>query len=97
MLENNGMNRQVVEKIKHVLDQYNPFVHMFRHISLRQVLNTCKLIIREQPSTIAQYSLPIRSQVAAVFIDGADTDAINGRDIVVQATSGQLINVQEVL
>ncbi|KAM3016834.1 hypothetical protein FF2_000799 [Malus domestica] len=95
MLENNGLNRQVVEKTKHVLDQYNPFVHMFRHISHRQDLNTCKLIIREQPSTHRQYSLPTISQVAAVFINGVDSDAINGRDIVVQTTSGQLINVQD--
>ncbi|KAM1161706.1 hypothetical protein ACFX2B_000765 [Malus domestica] len=96
MLENNGLNRQVVEKTKHVLDQYNPFVHMFRHILDRQDLNTCKLIIREQQSTHCQYSLPTISQVAAIFIDGVDSDAINGRDIVVQTTSGQLINVQDV-
>jgi hypothetical protein len=96
MLENNGLDREILEKIKQVLDQYNPFVHVFRHISQREDLNTCRLIIREQPSTHRQYSLPTVSQVAAVFVDGTESDVINGRDIVVQTMSGQLMNVKDV-
>ncbi|KAM5554594.1 hypothetical protein ABKV19_022807 [Rosa sericea] len=59
-------------------------------------LNTCKLIIREQPSNHRQYSLPSVSQVAAVFLDGAESNVVNGRDIVVQTMSGQLMNVKDV-
>ncbi|KAG6514057.1 hypothetical protein ZIOFF_024396 [Zingiber officinale] len=96
LLENQGLRRELLIKIQHILDQYNPFVHIFRQIGRRKDIPNCKLIIKQQPSNQRQYSLPTASQVAAVIVDNEGMDNLSGRDIIVESVAGSLINIQDV-
>ncbi|XP_062014501.1 uncharacterized protein LOC133731040 [Rosa rugosa] len=95
MLENEALHRDVVENIQQILNRHNPFVHVFHHLARCQDLETCKLIIREQPANQLQYSLPSESQVAAIIVGVDDVENLKGRDIMVQTRQGQLLNVQD--
>ncbi|KAG6537062.1 hypothetical protein ZIOFF_002140 [Zingiber officinale] len=96
LLENQGLRRELLIKIQHILDQYNPFVHIFRQIGRRKDIPNCKLIIKQQPSNQRQYSLPTASQVAAVIVHNEGMDNLSGRDIIVESVAGSLINIQDV-
>ncbi|XP_024156624.1 uncharacterized protein LOC112164604 [Rosa chinensis] len=85
----------VVETIQEILNRHSPFVRTLHHLAQREDLETCRLIIREQPANQRQYSLPTESQVAAVIVDADDAENLRGRDIVVQTREGQLLNVQD--
>ncbi|KAM5582463.1 hypothetical protein ABKV19_002737, partial [Rosa sericea] len=95
MLENESLHRDVVETIQEILNRHNPFVRTLHHLAQREDLETCRLIIREQPANQRQYSLPTESQVAAVIVGADDAENLRGRDIVVQTREGQLLNVQD--
>ncbi|CAN6703406.1 unnamed protein product [Malus baccata var. baccata] len=95
MCESEVLDRCVVEKIQHMLNNHNPFVHTLRSLGQRQDLPNCKLILKEQPIDRRQYSLPSSSQVAAIIIDGDDATIANGRDIVVETISGRLSHVRD--
>ncbi|KAL6219754.1 hypothetical protein ACLB2K_007513 [Fragaria x ananassa] len=94
MSESVVLDRGLVEKIQHILNLYNPFVHQFRSLGRRQDLPNCRLIIKEQPSNQRQYSLPSASQVAAVIVGAADINP-KPRDLIVQTISGRLWNVKD--
>ncbi|KAL3810377.1 hypothetical protein ACJIZ3_000027 [Penstemon smallii] len=93
--ESGGLNRELVEKIKRILDAYNPFVKNFRHLSQRSDLLDCKLLIKERPTTERQYTLPTASQVAAIISGGEDLAEATNRDIIVQTIEGRLMNIKE--
>ncbi|CAN6685077.1 unnamed protein product [Malus baccata var. baccata] len=95
MCESEVLDRCVVEKIQHMLNNHNPFVHTLRSLGQRQDLPNCKLILKEQPIDRRQYSLPSASQVVAIIIDGDDATIANGRDIVVETISGRLSHVRD--
>ncbi|XP_068340932.1 uncharacterized protein [Pyrus communis] len=95
MCESEVLDRRVVEKIQHMLNNHNPFVHTLRSLGQRQDLPNCKLILKEQPIDRRQYSLPSASQVAAIIIDGDNATIANGRDIVVETISGRLSHVRD--
>ncbi|CAN6580175.1 unnamed protein product [Malus baccata var. baccata] len=95
MRESEALNRDVVEKIQQILNQYNPFVQTFHHIAQRQDLQSCRLIIKEQLANQRQYCLPSASQVAAIIVVGEGSENIRGRDIVVQTTDGQLKSIKD--
>ncbi|OMO66755.1 DNA helicase PIF1, ATP-dependent [Corchorus olitorius] len=95
MLENETLDRNLVEKIKNILDKYNPFVKMFRSLSRREDLHSCRLIIKDQPSNQPQYNSPTASQVAAIIDGGQDLAHLNGRQIMVETIAGRLLNVND--
>ncbi|XP_075512051.1 uncharacterized protein LOC142547573 [Primulina tabacum] len=67
--ENPELRRELLLKIQNILDQHNPFVHVFRQIGKCQDIPNYRLIIRQQKPNKHQYSLPTTSQVAAVIVD----------------------------
>ncbi|KAL0302561.1 UNVERIFIED_CONTAM: hypothetical protein Sangu_3093100 [Sesamum angustifolium] len=95
LLENNGLDRGLVEKIKHILDVHNPFVQTLRQLAQRDDILDCKLLIKERPTAHSRYALPTASQVAAIVIGGDEVADTTNRDIIVQTIGGQLMNVKE--
>ncbi|KAH7856913.1 hypothetical protein Vadar_006834 [Vaccinium darrowii] len=90
MSETSGLRRHIVEKLKHILDAYNPFVQNFRQLAQYPDIQDYKLIIKEQPVDRRQYDLPTASQVAAIIVGGDEAAQIKGRDIVIQSIGGNL-------
>ncbi|KAH7857497.1 hypothetical protein Vadar_013390 [Vaccinium darrowii] len=90
MSETSGLRRHIVEKLKHILDAHNPFVHNFRRMAQSPDIQNYKLIIKEQPVDRRQYDLPTASQVAAIIIGGDEAALIQGRDIAIQTIGGNL-------
>ena len=95
LLESSLLHRDLVVKIRNILQKYNPFVEVLEQLGQRQDLPTCKLVIKEQAANLRQYCLPTASQVAAVIVDGKDPEHLNARDIVVQTVEGSLMNVPD--
>ncbi|KAL6143230.1 hypothetical protein ACLB2K_053925 [Fragaria x ananassa] len=94
MSESSVLDRELIQKIQHILNLYNPFVHQFRSLGQRQDIPNCRLIIKEQPSNQRQYSLPSASQVAAIIVGAGDIDP-KPRDLIIQTISGRLWNVKD--
>ncbi|KAL0405673.1 UNVERIFIED_CONTAM: hypothetical protein Slati_3881200 [Sesamum latifolium] len=65
LLENNGLDRELVDKIKHILGAHNPFVQTLWQLAQRDDILDCKLLIKEKPTAHSRYALPTASQVAA--------------------------------
>lgn len=95
--ENPELRRELLIKIQRILDEHNPFVHVFRQIGKREDIPNCRLIIRQQQPNEHQYSLPTASQVAAVIVDDECEENLNARDIIIQGIGGNLINIQDVV
>ncbi|XP_073037994.1 uncharacterized protein [Primulina eburnea] len=95
--ENPELRRELLLKIQNILDQHNPFVHVFRQIGKCQDIHNCRLIIRQQKPNEHQYSLPTTSQVAAVIVDNECAETLSNRDITIQGIGGNLINIQDVV
>ncbi|KAL0324985.1 UNVERIFIED_CONTAM: hypothetical protein Sradi_5067800 [Sesamum radiatum] len=95
LLENNGLDRGFVDKIKHILDAHNPFVQTLRQLAQRDDILDCKLLIKERPTAHSRYALPTASQVAAIVVGGDEVVDTTNRDIIVQTIGGQLMNVKE--
>lgn len=95
--ENQGLRRSLLIKIQNILDQCNPFVHVFRQIGQREDIPNCKLIIKEQQRNQHQYNLPTVSQVAAVIVDNECSGNFSSRDIIIQGIGGNLMNIQDIV
>ncbi|XP_075473566.1 uncharacterized protein LOC142504586 isoform X2 [Primulina tabacum] len=95
--ENPGLRRELLLKIQNILDEHNPFVHVFRQIGKCQDIPNCRLIIRQQKPNEHQYSLPTTSQVAAVIVDNECQETLSSRDITIQGIGGNLISIQDVV
>ncbi|XP_073299982.1 uncharacterized protein [Primulina huaijiensis] len=93
--ENPELRRELLLKIQNILDQHNPFVHVFRQIGKCQDIPNCRIIIRQQKPNEHQYSLPTTSQVAAVIVDNEFKETLRGRDITIQGIGGNLISIQD--
>ncbi|XP_073020881.1 uncharacterized protein [Primulina eburnea] len=91
--ENPELRRELLLKIQNILDQHNPFVHVFRQIGKCQDIPNCRLIIRQQKPNAHQYSLPTTSQVAAVIVDNECAETLSNRDITIQGIGGNLISI----
>ncbi|KAL0360916.1 UNVERIFIED_CONTAM: hypothetical protein Sradi_3776100 [Sesamum radiatum] len=95
LLENNGLDRKLVDKIKHILDAHNPFVQTLRQLAQRDDILDCKLLIKERRTAHNRYALPTASQVATIIVCGDEVVDTTNRDIIVQTIGGQLMNVKE--
>lgn len=96
LVENENLERDIVQNLGHILDRYNPFVNHFRQLAQRQDFSSYRLIIKQQPPSLGQYTLPVASQVAAILVDCDVSEIANGQDIIVESIGGHLINVQDV-
>ncbi|XP_073152242.1 uncharacterized protein [Henckelia pumila] len=97
LLENQQLRRELLIKIQMILDQYNPFVQVFRQIGQRRDIPNCKLVIKQQKSNQRQYCQPTASQVAAVIVDNEYPENLCGRDIIVEGINGRLMNIQDIV
>ncbi|XP_026378595.1 uncharacterized protein LOC113273038 [Papaver somniferum] len=68
------LNREVMEKLRTILDTHNRFMHVIRPLAKREDIQRCRLVIKEQPATKKQYTLPTASQVAAIVVEGDGLD-----------------------
>ncbi|KAL0404003.1 UNVERIFIED_CONTAM: hypothetical protein Sradi_2041100, partial [Sesamum radiatum] len=93
--ESGGLDPELIEKIRHILDAHNPFVKIFRQLARRTDIHDCRLLIRDRPSTHLQYTLPTASQVAAILVGGEELTESSDRDIIVQTVGGELINIKD--
>ncbi|XP_073125562.1 uncharacterized protein [Henckelia pumila] len=94
---NPELRRELLIKIQNILDEHNPFVHVFRQIGQREDIPNCRLIIRKQQPNEHQYNLPTASQVAAVIVDNECQENLNARDIIIQGIGGNLISIQDIV
>ena len=95
LAENNTLSRDIVEKLQKTLSTHNRFTVVFRQLGQKPNIQHCKLVIKEQSSNQKQYTLPTSSQVAGIWVEGAENEEIHERDIVVETNYGQLITVPE--
>uniref|UniRef100_A0A803N4S5 Uncharacterized protein n=1 Tax=Chenopodium quinoa TaxID=63459 RepID=A0A803N4S5_CHEQI len=95
LAENNTLRQDIVEKVKAILDRCKPFVHNLQSLAQQGNIQDCALRIDEQPSDRPQYCLPTASQVAAIIVCTEEVANLNPRYILVQSTSGQLMNVSD--
>lgn len=66
----NGKKKDIHEKIKQILDEYNPFVKaLFINYHCTKICESCKL--KEQPFHMRWYNKPMLSQVATILV-GSD-------------------------
>ncbi|KAL0290225.1 UNVERIFIED_CONTAM: hypothetical protein Sangu_2581200 [Sesamum angustifolium] len=93
--ESGGLDPELIEKIRQILDAHNPFVKIFRQLAQRADIHDCRLLIREKPGTHLQYTLPTSSQVAAILVGGEELMEASDRDIIVQTVGGELINIKD--
>ncbi|KAL0381183.1 UNVERIFIED_CONTAM: hypothetical protein Sangu_0182600 [Sesamum angustifolium] len=49
--ESGGLDPELIEKIRQILDAHNPFVKIFRQLAQRADIHDCRLLIREKPAT----------------------------------------------
>ncbi|XP_026399667.1 uncharacterized protein LOC113295551 [Papaver somniferum] len=89
------LNREVMEKLRIILDTHNRFVHVIRPLAQREDIQRCRLVIKEQPATEKQYTLPTSSQVATIVVEGDGSAKPGERDIVVRTIEGKLLFIQE--
>ncbi|KAF7839557.1 DNA helicase PIF1, ATP-dependent [Senna tora] len=88
--KNLTLNVELVERLRSILDVHNPFVHRFRQLAQEPNIESCQLIICEQPRNRPQYNLPTAS-----IVGGEEVGQLNGRNIIVQSHSGHLMNVPD--
>ncbi|KAK8914463.1 hypothetical protein KSP39_PZI023643 [Platanthera zijinensis] len=95
LAENASLQTEMLVKIKPILNRYNPFIQTLRQLAQRSDIQDCRLLIRERPVADRQHTLPTASQVAVVLVGADDFMGSNDRDIYVQTTEGQLLNVKD--
>ncbi|KAL7175402.1 hypothetical protein ACSBR2_029073 [Camellia fascicularis] len=83
MFENEELHLDLLDKIKNILNAHNPFVHI--------------LHIKEQPRNRPQYNLPTAPEVVVVLVGGEEARNLRPRDIIVQSTSGHLLNIPDIV
>ncbi|KAL0319695.1 UNVERIFIED_CONTAM: hypothetical protein Sradi_5231000 [Sesamum radiatum] len=67
LLENNGLDRELIDKIKHILGAHNPFVQTLWQLAQRDDILDCKLLIKEKTTAHSRYALPTTSHVAGYY------------------------------
>ncbi|KAL7183569.1 hypothetical protein ACSBR2_025880 [Camellia fascicularis] len=72
-------------------------VHVDDLATRTREINECKLQIKEQPRKTAQYNLLTAPKVVAVLVDGEEAGNLRPRDIIVQSTSGHLLNIPDIV
>ncbi|XP_028092146.1 uncharacterized protein LOC114292392 [Camellia sinensis] len=97
MSENEELHLDLLDKIKNILNAHNPFVHTFRQLAQRPDIHECRLQIKEQLRNGPQYDLPTTPEVASVLVDGKEVRNLKPRDIIVQSTSGHLLNIADIV
>ncbi|KAL0352617.1 UNVERIFIED_CONTAM: hypothetical protein Scaly_1650400 [Sesamum calycinum] len=95
--ENTGLDGELVDKLKCILDVHNPFVKTLRQLAQRPDISDCKLVIKDKPTPNMQYTLPTASQVAAILVGGEEMMDANDWDIIVQSNTGRIFNIKEYL
>ncbi|KAK7400491.1 hypothetical protein VNO78_11699 [Psophocarpus tetragonolobus] len=95
MLENPQLHQTLVYKLQQILHRYNPFVHVFRQLALREDVDQCSLLIKECPANQPQYNLPTGPQVAVIIVGGDVESMTRGRDINVVCHDENLMRIQE--
>ncbi|KAL6569662.1 hypothetical protein OROMI_014176 [Orobanche minor] len=93
-----GLDQAIVEQIKNMMDEHNPYAKVYRMARDRLSLNNSveirlQLIGRRQKDG-RTYNLPTASEVAAV-IEGDIENAPDKRDIVLEKQSGFLKHIDE--
>ncbi|XP_028121112.1 uncharacterized protein LOC114318414 [Camellia sinensis] len=96
MSKNRELHLDLLDKIKNILNAHNPFVHTFRQLAQRPDIHECRLQIKEQPRNRPQYNLPTAPEVAVVLVGAEEAGNLRPRDIIVQSTSGQLLNIPDI-
>ncbi|KAL7169860.1 hypothetical protein ACSBR2_034825 [Camellia fascicularis] len=97
MFENEELHLDLLDKIKNILNTHNPFVHTFCQLAQRLDIHECRLQIKEQPRNRPQYNLPTAPKVAAVLVGDEEARNLKPRDIIVQSTSGHLLNISDIV
>ncbi|XP_028074574.1 uncharacterized protein LOC114276939 [Camellia sinensis] len=96
MSENEELHLDLLDKIKNILNAHNSFVHTFRQLAQRPDIHECRLQIKEQPHNRPQYNLPTAPEVATV-LGGEEAGNLKPRDVIVQSTSGHLLNISDIV
>ncbi|XP_028093488.1 uncharacterized protein LOC114293595 [Camellia sinensis] len=65
--------------------------------NLEQTSHPDQTQIKEQPRNRPQYNLPISPEVATVLVGGEEAGNLKPRDIIVQSTSGHLLNISDIV
>ncbi|XP_028094699.1 uncharacterized protein LOC114294746 [Camellia sinensis] len=97
MFKNEELHLDLLDKIKNILNTHNPFVHTFRQLAQRPYIHECRLQIKEKPRNRPQYNLLTAPEVAAVLVGGKEAGNLKPRDIIVQSTSGHLLNISNIV
>ncbi|XP_057250132.1 uncharacterized protein LOC104897172 [Beta vulgaris subsp. vulgaris] len=95
MAENATLRVDIIDRIKNILNEHNPFVHTLRHLAQRDDIQQCKFVIKEQAPNQHNYSMPSASQVAAVVVGGDDIANLKERDVMVESVAGRLMSIKE--
>ncbi|CAG8695146.1 3887_t:CDS:2, partial [Racocetra fulgida] len=90
------LRQDILEFIKLMLNQLNPFIINFRSISsYMNIAELCLLIRADHGLDQRVYNKPTASQVAAVWVEGNNSIEYAERDIIVQSQSKDLIRISE--
>ncbi|CAG8527697.1 589_t:CDS:2, partial [Scutellospora calospora] len=74
---------EIIESIKNILNEVNPFVANFWHLSTLNNIYNYRLIIKADHRLDQHiYNAPIASQVATIWIEGNDSNKSQKRDII---------------
>lgn len=92
------LDRLIIEKLKEMVDTYNPIAKVFRmardRLAGQEVKNLKLRLIRKRNKDSRIYNLPTVDEIAALVVGDIDID--NGdRDIIVETQSGQLQRIHE--
>jgi hypothetical protein len=99
-IPNSNLSQVIVEDLKAMLNEVNPYVTNFRYISdlpTENIRNLSMLIHTNIPELDQRtYNAPTASQVAAIWIDGnAPPNTIQERDIVLHTQMNNLLRISE--
>ncbi|KAK9714969.1 hypothetical protein RND81_06G134200 [Saponaria officinalis] len=93
-----AFNGDIIERLKHMLDEHNSLAKAFRMARDRFVSNDCKDIklrpIGRRAKDGRTYNLPTANEVAALIV-GDIGCAVDERDIIVQTQNGMLQRINE--
>ncbi|XP_057248190.1 uncharacterized protein LOC104903059 [Beta vulgaris subsp. vulgaris] len=95
MAENATLRVDIIDRIKNILNEHNPFIRTLRHLANRDDIQECKFVIKEQPPNQHNYSMPSASQVAVVVVGGDDIANLKKRDVMVESFTARLVSIKE--
>src|SRR5205807_958128 len=90
----------IVQDLRVMLNEVNPYVNNFRYISdlPEENIKNLSILIRANIPGIDQrtHNAPTASQVAAIWIDGdVPSDVVQKRDIILRTQMNQLVRISE--